>query len=236
MQIKWFALYAFAGAAMAAPEHLEKRQDYGKILQLASLAGINVPTDPAVILRLGPVASQLAAALPTSSVLAVLETAAPTAFLSQIVHDQTFARSFESAFAAGSSPSWFTALPTEVKSYLHTYSGFGGIATVAGGIDSALPKATSAATTASSGTQATSLVGDGTTSNSSSGATLAASASSTRSASSVLASATSGSTASGRAAAESSASSAGPSTGGVGRSDRAAFVSVVGILAVVLML
>lgn len=205
----------------------------------ASLAGINVPTDPAVILRLGPVASQLAAALPTSSVLAVLETAAPTGFLSQIVHDQTFARSFESAFAAGSSPSWFTALPTEVKSYLHTYSGFGGLATAANGIDSALPKSTSATTTASSGTQATSSAGDVTISNSSSSGTLAASALSTSAASSAVTSATTGSTASGRAAAESSVSSAKPSTGGVGRSNRVAavsFASVVGILFVVLML
>lgn len=203
------------------------------------MAGINVPTDPAVILRLGPVASQLAAALPTSSVLAVLETAAPTAFLSQIVHDQTFAKSFESAFAAGSSPSWFTALPTEVKGYLHTYSGFGGIATVAGGIDSALPKATSAATTASSATQATSSAGDVTRSNSSSSATSAASASSTSVASLATASATSRSTTSERAAAASSASSASPSSGGVGRPNRAAavtFAGVVGILAVVLML
>lgn len=34
MQIQLFALFAFAGASMAAPEHLGKRQDYGKILQL----------------------------------------------------------------------------------------------------------------------------------------------------------------------------------------------------------
>lgn len=202
----------------------------------ASLAGINVPTDPAVILALGPVASKLAAALPTSPVLAVLETAAPTAFLSQIVHDQTFANSFESAFAAGSSPSWFTALPTEVKGYLHSYSGFGGLATVAGGIDSALPKATSAATTVGSGTQATSSAGDVTTSNSRSSATSSTSALSASAASS---DATSGSTASGTAAAKSSASSASPTTGGVGRPNRATalkFSGVLGILAVVIML
>ena len=202
----------------------------------ASLAGINVPTDPAVILALGPVASKLAAALPTSPVLAVLETAAPTAFLSQIVHDQTFANSFESAFAAGSSPSWFTALPTEVKGYLHSYSGFGGLATVAGGIDSALPKATSAATTVGSGTQATSSAGDVTTSNSRSSATSATSALSASAASSNAKSATSGSTASGTAAAKSSASSASPTTGGVGRATALRFSGVLGILAVVIML
>lgn len=44
--------------------------------------------------------------------------------------------SFEEAFAAGSSPSWFLALPTDVKNYLHTYSGFGGVATAVGNFES----------------------------------------------------------------------------------------------------
>ena len=42
--------------------------------------------------------------------------------------------SFESAFSAGSSPDWFNSLPTSVRSYLHTYSGFGGLATAAGAV------------------------------------------------------------------------------------------------------
>ncbi|MCJ1429199.1 hypothetical protein MMC29_007112 [Sticta canariensis] len=152
---------------MAAPERLEKRQDINQLLQLASLAGIALPTDPAVLLRLGPLASRLAAALPTSSVLAVLETAAPQSFISRVVHDASYAQSFESAFAAGSSPSWFTALPTDVKSYLHTYSGLGGLATVAGAVESAegsvssgitaapsTPNPTAASTSSASGTPA----------------------------------------------------------------------------------
>lgn len=100
----------------------------------ASVAGITLPSDPAVILALGDVADNLAEALPTAPVLSVLLTAAPPSFISNIVHDQSFANSFESAFAAGSSPSWFNALPTSVKSYLHTYSGFGGLAQAAAAV------------------------------------------------------------------------------------------------------
>lgn len=98
-----------------------------------------------MILGLGNVAQNLADALPTAPVLSVLMTAAPPSFVSNIVHDQSFANSFESAFAAGSSPSWFNALPTGVKSYLHTYSGFGGLAQAAGAVESGALKATSTA-------------------------------------------------------------------------------------------
>ena len=87
-----------------------------------------LPTDPAVLLQLGPLANSLASALPTSSVLSVLLTAAPSGFVSSIVNDPSYASSFESAFSAGNSPAWFNSLPTSVRSYLHTYSGFGGLA------------------------------------------------------------------------------------------------------------
>ncbi len=87
-----------------------------------------LPTDPAVLLQLGPLANSLASALPTSSVLGVLLTAAPSGFVSSIVNDPSYASSFESAFSAGNSPAWFNSLPTSVRSYLHTYSGFGGLA------------------------------------------------------------------------------------------------------------
>ena len=87
-----------------------------------------LPTDPAVLLQLGPLANSLASALPTSSVLDVLLTAAPSGFVSSIVNDPSYASSFESAFSAGNSPAWFNSLPTSVRSYLHTYSGFGGLA------------------------------------------------------------------------------------------------------------
>lgn len=98
-------------------------------LPSASLAGVTaLPTDPAVLLQLGPVANSLASALPTSSVLSVLLTAAPSGFVSSIVNDPSYASSFESDFSAGKSPAWFNSLPTSVRSYLHTYSGFGGLA------------------------------------------------------------------------------------------------------------
>ncbi|KAI4167055.1 MAG: hypothetical protein LQ343_007520 [Gyalolechia ehrenbergii] len=107
----------------------QQPQNIPQLLTLASLAGITLPTDPAVLISLAPVAAELQSYLPTSSVLSVLQTAAPPEFLSNVVHDPAYAASFQSAFAAGSSPSWFLALPTDVKDYLHTYSNYGGVAT-----------------------------------------------------------------------------------------------------------
>ncbi|MCJ1252425.1 hypothetical protein MMC24_000231 [Lignoscripta atroalba] len=156
MYVRGILSLALVACAVAAPEQKAKRQDISKLLDLASDAGITLPTDPAALIALGPLANSLASALPTAPVLSVLETAAPSGFLSQILHDPTFASSFQSAFAAGSSPSWFNALPTDVRSYLHTYTNFGVAATVAGGaIGSLTPSATSGGS-ASTGTASTS--------------------------------------------------------------------------------
>ncbi|KAI4248028.1 MAG: hypothetical protein L6R40_001117 [Gallowayella cf. fulva] len=114
----------------------QQQQNIPQLLSIASLAGITLPTDPAALLSLGPVAASLQSYLPTPSVLSVLQTAAPPDFISKVVHDPSYAMSFEEAFAAGSSPSWFLALPTDVKNYLHTYSGFGGVATAVGNFES----------------------------------------------------------------------------------------------------
>ena len=123
--------------AAAEVAHLEERQtDINQLLTLASIAGIGLPTDPAALLQLGPVAGQLASALPTGPVLSVLETAAPKSFISNIVNDPAYASSFEKDFSAGKSPDWFTALPSSVKSYLHTYKGFGELATDAAAVKS----------------------------------------------------------------------------------------------------
>ncbi|MCJ1451641.1 hypothetical protein MMC28_001981 [Mycoblastus sanguinarius] len=145
MYMQGLALLAFVASSLAAPGipeyieerhvvQIEKRQaDVSQLLQLASLAGITaLPTEPAVLLELGPLANSLASELPTSSVLAVLITAAPTGFVSSIVNDPSYASSFESAFSAGNSPAWFTSLPTSIQSYLHTYSGGAGFAGLAG--------------------------------------------------------------------------------------------------------
>ncbi|KAL8970209.1 MAG: hypothetical protein Q9197_003940 [Variospora fuerteventurae] len=113
-----------------------QQQNIPQLISLASLAGITLPTDPAVLLSLGPVAASLESYLPTSSVLSVLVTAAPSDFLSNVVNDPVYASSFQEAFAEGNSPSWFLALPSDVKSYLHTYSGYGGVATAVGEFDS----------------------------------------------------------------------------------------------------
>lgn len=126
----------------------------------ASLAGVTaLPTDPAVLLQLGPLANSLASALPTSSVLDVLLTAAPSGFVSSIVNDPSYASSFESAFSAGNSPAWFNSLPTNVRSYLHTYSGFGGLAGAGAALQSVTAEAgnnTAAATGSSTSSSSSS--------------------------------------------------------------------------------
>lgn len=130
-------------------------QNIPQLLQLASLAGITLPTNPTVLLSLGPVAARLESYLPTSSVLSVLVTAAPSSFLSNVVHDPAYAASFEEAFAKGSSPSWFLALPTDVKSYLHTYSGYGDVATAVGDFGSVAAGMTSGSGDGSTATSQT---------------------------------------------------------------------------------
>ncbi|KAL8751160.1 MAG: hypothetical protein Q9184_006157 [Pyrenodesmia sp. 2 TL-2023] len=149
-------------------------QNIPQLLQLASLAGITLPADPAALLSLGPVAARLQSALPTSSVLSVLVTAAPSSFLSNVVHDPAYAASFEKAFAEGSSPSWFLALPTDVKSYLHTYSGYGGVATAVGDFGSVAAGETSGRSGGSTATMMeseTSQTRSGTSSSTGSGTT-----------------------------------------------------------------
>ncbi|KAL8712314.1 MAG: hypothetical protein Q9220_003465 [cf. Caloplaca sp. 1 TL-2023] len=153
--------------------HLSPRQqqpqNIPQLLQLASIAGITLPTDPAALLSLGPVAARLQSFLPTSSVLSVLVTAAPPDFLSNIVHNPSYAVSFESAFAAGSSPSWFLALPTDVKNYLHTYSGYGGVATAVGEVESVTRAASPNSAGTATGSGATAMTTTGTESGSTSG-------------------------------------------------------------------
>ncbi|KAL8987391.1 MAG: hypothetical protein Q9177_003393 [Variospora cf. flavescens] len=124
-----------------------QQQNIPQLISLASLAGITLPTDPAVLLSLGPVAASLESYLPTPSVLSVLVTAAPSDFLSNVVNDPVYASSFQEAFAEGNSPSWFLALPSDVRSYLHTYSGYGGVATAVGEFDSVAGQTTGSTAT-----------------------------------------------------------------------------------------
>lgn len=194
-----FALIASSVAA-PAPEYIEERHvveiykrqaDISQLLQLASLAGVTaLPTDPAVLLQLGPLANSLASALPTSSVLGVLLTAAPSGFVSSIVNDPSYASSFESAFSAGNSPAWFNSLPTSVLSYLHTYSGFGGLAGAGAAIKSVTADAgndtaaaTGSGTAMTTGSGASSSSGTSAAQNSASSAQSAASVASVSSAS-----------------------------------------------------
>ncbi|KAL9584767.1 MAG: hypothetical protein Q9203_004539 [Teloschistes exilis] len=179
----------------------QQQHNIPQLLTLASLAGIALPTDPAVLISLYPIADRLQSYLPTSSVLSILETAAPQSFLSNVVHDPAYAMSFEEAFAKGSSPSWFTALPTDVKNYLHTYSGYGSVATAVGQLEDVTRSATQASMTGSGGTATTTGSGSSGTSGMTSSAT-----------------AESGSTASRTGAnAESTTPSTSASTGGASR-------------------
>lgn len=167
------AIFALVVSSIAVPtpefvverhivEVYKRQADISQLLQLASLAGVTaLPTDPAVLLQLGPVANSLASALPTSSVLSVLLTAAPSGFVSSIVNDPSYASSFESDFSAGKSPAWFNSLPTSVRSYLHTYSGFGGLAGAGAAI-----KSVTAAENSGSSAAATGSTGSGMTTSS----------------------------------------------------------------------
>ncbi|MCJ1365987.1 hypothetical protein MMC16_005112 [Acarospora aff. strigata] len=127
MRIKSILLFTVFGAALAAPDgaakKLQKRQaNVSQVSVLASIAGITaLPSDPAARSSLDAVASGLAAVLPNPSVFSVLETAIPHSFISQLAQNPAAASSFQSQFAGGSTPGWFSSLPTDVKSYLHTY-------------------------------------------------------------------------------------------------------------------
>ncbi len=95
------------------------------------------------------------------------------------MHDPTYASSFERAFAAGSSPSWFKSLPTDVRSYLHTYTGFAGIATAAAELNSVTRNASAMSTGSMTGMSSTgsstSLSTSGTSSATAAGASTASS-------------------------------------------------------------
>lgn len=212
----------------------------------ASLAGITaLPTDPAVLLQLGPLANSLASALPTSSVLSVLLTAAPSGFVSNIVNDPSYAASFESAFSAGNSPSWFNGLPTDVRSYLHTYSGFGGLATAAGAIKGVTSSAAAEATggngtAASEGSGSSGMTGSSATSTMDSSASMASvssmSASSAAAMSATSTASTEGNTASAAPAATGSSSSAKGGAAQPTGAIAAGIFGAVGILAVAVAL
>lgn len=118
-------------------DHLHKRQTLPDILSLASAADIPLPTDPAALLALYPLATELVQFLPTAPVLSVLETAVPSGFLSQVVHDPSYASELEAAFATGGGPGWFSSLPTDVRSYLHTYQ-VAPLVSEVGGVESAV--------------------------------------------------------------------------------------------------
>lgn len=185
-----------------------------------------LPTDPAVLLQLGPLANSLASALPTSSVLGVLLTAAPSGFVSSIVNDPSYASSFESAFSAGNSPAWFNSLPTSVLSYLHTYSGFGGLAGAGAAIKSVSADAGNG-TAAATGSGMSSSSGTSTTQNS---AQSAASVSSASAAYVSAADATSAATTEGNTATSAQAGTASTSKAGAARATGAVAAGLAGVV------
>ncbi|KAL9071661.1 MAG: hypothetical protein Q9161_004086 [Pseudevernia consocians] len=239
-------IFALIASSIAAPapefvverhivEVYKRQADISQLLQLASLAGVTaLPTDPAVLLQLGPLANSLASALPTSSVLGVLLTAAPSGFVSSIVNDPSYASSFESAFSAGNSPAWFNSLPTSVRSYLHTYSGFGGLAGAGAAIKSVTADAGNG-TVATTGSGMSGSSGSPTTQNSAESAASVSSASAAyvAAADATSTGSTEGNTATGQAGTGSS------SKGGAARPTGAVAAGlggVVGLLAVAVAL
>lgn len=212
--------------AAAEAALLEKRQaDISQLLSLASIAGVGpLPTDPAVLLQLGPVAGQLASALPTSPVLSVLETAAPKPFISNIVNNPAYASSFEKDFSAGKSPDWFTALPSSVKSYLHTYKGFGELATDAAAIRTA-------GTSSGSGSTGSAKTGSGSRSGASATASKTDTSSST-SGSTMMTSSTSGAAPSGTAGAAGSTPTSSSSSAGAAQQSAVIGLGAVGAIGV----
>ena len=157
----------------------------------------------------------------------MLETAAPKSFVSEVLYNPAFASSFEAAFEAGSSPSWFNALPTDVKSYLHTYSGWVGLEAGAAALNSGLA---SVSATATGNSTASSMP-------------MTSMTTATKTSSGTVATPTGGSSTSGAAAAgQSSAAAASTSkaaTGGAERLDgvmAAGLAGLAGILGVALVL
>ncbi|CAF9920332.1 MAG: hypothetical protein ALECFALPRED_001489 [Alectoria fallacina] len=232
------AIFVLVASSIAAPaleyvverhvvEVYKRQADISQLLQLASLAGVTaLPTDPAVLLQLGPLANSLASALPTSSVLGVLLTAAPSGFVSSIVNDPSYASSFESAFSAGNSPAWFNSLPTSVLSYLHTYSGFGGLAGAGAAIKSVSADAGNG-TAAATGSGMSSSSGTSTTQNS---AQSAASVSSASAAYVSAADATSAATTEGNTATSAQAGTASTSKAGAARATGAVAAGLAGVV------
>jgi len=253
------ALVALISTVVAAPENIQKRQtpasaaasptssadEIAELLQLASAAGITLPSNPTALVELGQAAEPLESALPTESVLSVLETAVPSGFLSSVLYNPSFAASFESAFSAGSSPSWFTLLPTDVQSYLHTYNGLEMLATAGPVFESAVNSidmsASGAATAIGTAATATGAVsGNGTVG--SSGSTSGSGTSSTLTTTTGAAVST-GATAAGgtgsTTASASGSSTATPSSAGSTRavaSIAAGLAGAVGILALAVVL
>lgn len=190
-----------------------------------------LPTDPAVLLQLGPLANSLASALPTSSVLSVLLTAAPSGFVSSIVNDPSYASSFESAFSAGNSPAWFNSLPTSVRSYLHTYSGFGGLA----GAGAAIKSVTADAGNGTAAATGSGVSGSGGSSTSQNSAQSAASVSSANAAYVAAVESTPSGVTQSNAATSAQAGTASTSKGGAARATggvAAGLAGMVGLLGV----
>lgn len=206
-----------------APSKRQNTANFSELLQLASEAGIPIPTnDPALLLSIAPLAAQLNSFLPTAPVLSVLETAVPSGFLSNVVHNPGYASSFVQEFEEGPSPSWFLALPTDVQSYLHTYAAGGniiGVATAAAGVQSIESQASAASVSSSlaSETGSASAAGSGANTTLTSGSTANQTASTTGgiSAGTTSAGSTSGGSASGSASGTVSSATSSQSTGGV---------------------
>ncbi|KAI9870344.1 MAG: hypothetical protein M1830_004353 [Pleopsidium flavum] len=189
MYIKSVLVLSIAAAAIAAPDGVAKKQakrqaNLSELSVLASIAGVTaLPTDPAARSSLEAVATGLAAILPNPSVFSVLETAVPHSLISQLAQNPAAASSFQSQFAAGSTPGWFSSLPTDVRSYLHTYQpSFAAVASGAnntGNHINSTQSSTHTSTSRGASSSDSTAAGSGSTTNSQSASSASAAAGST---------------------------------------------------------
>ena len=139
-----------------------------------------------------------------------------------MLYTPSYASSFLSDFSAGKPPSWFNALPTDVKSYLHTYSDYGAVATAVGQFAEATRNASLAAESSAA---------NSTNSGSGSGMVTSMSGSSTAM-SSTAGSGSSASAAAGSTTGSSSAKASGASTAGAPSPTGAIAVGLAGVVGI----
>ena len=103
----------------------------------------------------------ITAELPPSQIISVLATGVPSGVLSSLIADPSYLSSFAGDFArGGTTPAWYSSLPSSVKGFFSTYSAdFGALKSAESGVVQAVSgsgNATGAGATAGSGSSSSS--------------------------------------------------------------------------------